>query len=125
MTTKYNIGPTYLYTKVGHKRKQYQEQKGKIINKKGNSQILVLNSWEASWGKVLILDQFKGRGITLANRCFLCKEEEETIDHLLKYCLSVKMLWDLFLAIVGSSWVFPLMVHRTLLSWQGANVGRK
>ena len=28
--------------------------------------------WEASWGKVLTLDQLKRRGWTLANRCFLC-----------------------------------------------------
>ena len=46
---KYSIGPTYLYTKVGYKRKQYQGQKRKkIIYLKGNSQtkeiqILVLN----------------------------------------------------------------------------------
>ena len=36
---------------------------------------------EASWGKVLTLDYVKCRGSLLANRCFLCEEEEETIDH--------------------------------------------
>ena len=42
-------------------------------------------AWEASWGKVFTLDQLKRRGVTLANRCFLCEEEEEekSIDHLL------------------------------------------
>ena len=34
------------------------------------------------------------------------------------------MLWDLFLVIVGLSWVFPLTVRHFLLAWQGANVGR-
>ena len=39
--------------------------------------------WEASWGRILTLDQLKRRDRALANRCFLCKEEEETIEHLL------------------------------------------
>ena len=56
-------------------------------------------AWEASWGKVLTLDQLKKRGITLVNRCFLCEENEETIDHLLIHCSRAKMLWDLLLAI--------------------------
>ena len=38
--------------------------------------------------------------------CFMCEEEEETIDHLLIHCKSAKMLWDLvcqLLGLVGSS----------------------
>ena len=40
-------------------------------------------AWEASWGKVLTLDQLKKRGRPLANRCYLCEKEEETLNHLL------------------------------------------
>ena len=80
---------------------------------------------EASWGKVLTLDQLKRRGVTLANRCFLYEEGEESIDHLLIHCPRAKMPWELFLVIVGSSWVFPQMVRQTLLVWQSANVGKK
>ena len=53
-------------------------------------------AWEASWGKVLILDKLKRRGIPLANKCFLYEDDEETIDHLLVHCSRAKMLWDLF-----------------------------
>ena len=49
-------------------------------------------AWETAWGKVVTLDQLKRRGMTFANRCFMCEEEEETIDHLLIHCKSVKML---------------------------------
>ena len=52
--------------------------------------------WEASWGKVITLDKLKRRGRALANRCCLCKEDEETIDHLLIHCKITKMFWDLF-----------------------------
>ncbi|RVW13836.1 hypothetical protein CK203_079440 [Vitis vinifera] len=43
-------------------------------------------AWEASWGKVLTMDQLKKRGWAVANRCFLCCEEEESIDHILIHC---------------------------------------
>ena len=53
-------------------------------------------TWEASWGKVLTLDQLKRRGRALANRCFLCEEDEETIEHMLIHCSKARMVWDLF-----------------------------
>ena len=49
-------------------------------------------AWEASWGKVLTLDQLKRRGISLVNRCCLCEESEETIDHLLIHSSRAKIL---------------------------------
>ena len=58
-------------------------------------------AWEASWGKVMTLDQLKKRGRPLANRCHLCEEEEETLNHLLVHCPKARMLWELILAIVG------------------------
>ena len=38
-------------------------------------------AWEATWGKVLTLDQLKRHGMTSTSRCFLCEEDKETIDH--------------------------------------------
>ena len=35
------------------------------------------------------------------------------------------MLWDLFLVITDSNWVFPLTVRQLLLAWQSASVGKK
>ena len=74
---------------------------------------------------MLTLDQLKRRGRALANRCFLCEENEEDINHLLLHCKKAKMLWDLLLSICGASWVFPKSVIQMLLSWQGATVGKK
>ena len=82
-------------------------------------------AWEVAWGKVLTLDQLKRRGMSFANKCFMCEEEEETIDHLLIHCKFAKMLWDLFLSIVRISWVFSHSVLHTLLAWQGAAVTTK
>ena len=58
-------------------------------------------AWEATWGKVITLDQLKRHGMTFANRCFLCEEDEESIDHLLIHYKSAKMLWNLFCRLLG------------------------
>ena len=49
-------------------------------------------AWEASWIKVLTLDQLKRRSKAFTNRCFLCEEEEETVEHLLVHCQQARML---------------------------------
>ena len=56
-------------------------------------------AWEASWGKVITLDQLKRCERALANRCCLCEEDKETVDHLLIHCKIARMLWDFFLTI--------------------------
>ena len=81
-------------------------------------------AWEASCGKILTLDNLK-KGRDLANRCFLCEKEEETVDHLLLHCSRTRVIWELLLAIVGVKWVFPMSVRETILSWGGYFVGKK
>ncbi|RVW30290.1 hypothetical protein CK203_098815 [Vitis vinifera] len=48
-------------------------------------------AWEAMWGKTLTLDMVQKRGWALANRCFMCLEKEETIDHLLLHCSKTRV----------------------------------
>ena len=74
-------------------------------------------AWEASWGKVLTQDQLKRRGWNLANRCPLCCDEEETINHILIHCSKAKVLWDLLFSLFGVNWVIPFSVRDTLLGW--------
>ena len=71
------------------------------------------------------MEQCYPKKMAFANRYFMCEEDKETIDHLLIHCKSVKMLWNIFLSIVGTSWVFLHSVLHTLLAWQGAAVGKK
>ena len=82
-------------------------------------------AWEAFWGKVLTLDQLKKRGRCLANRCFLCGEEEESIDHILIQCSKARVLWELLFTLFGVSWVLPYSVRDTLCGWSGFNMGKK
>ena len=82
-------------------------------------------AWEAAWGKALTLDLVQKRGLSLANRRFMCLENEETIDHLLLHCSKTRTLWELLYTLVGVSWVLPSSVRETLLSLYGSFVGKK
>ena len=72
--------------------------------------------WEATWGKTLTLDMVQKRGRALANRCFMCLEKEETIDHFFLHCSKTRVLWDLLFTLFEVSWVLPSSVGETLLS---------
>ncbi|RVX20110.1 putative ribonuclease H protein [Vitis vinifera] len=82
-------------------------------------------AWEASWGKVLTMDQLKKRGWAVANRCFMCCEEEESIDHILIHCSKARALWDLLFALFGVCWVLPYSARETLIEWRGFMLGKK
>ena len=73
-------------------------------------------AWEATWGKALTLDLIPKRGWALENRCFLCHEKEEAINHLLLHCAKTRVLWDLLFTLFGVSWVLPSSVRETLLN---------
>ena len=97
----------------------------KIIWNSCVKQKIIFFSWEASWGKVLTLDQIQKRGWVLANRCFLCQAHEESINHLLLHCEKTREVEKLFFTLFGVFWVFPSSVRETFLGWNGAWVGKK
>ena len=61
----------------------------------------------------------------MGNKYSNCRENEETIDHLLIHCSRAKILWDILLAINDFNWVFPRSVRQLLLAWQSVSVGKK
>ena len=81
-------------------------------------------AWEASWGKILTLEQLQRRRYSLANRCFLCLSEVETVDHLLLHCVKTRALWNLLLSLFGMAWVLSSSIKETLLGWDGAFLGK-
>ena len=73
----------------------------------------------------MTLDQLKKRGWRIPNRCYLCKEEEETCDHILIHCLKARLLWNLIFALFGIQWVLSCSIREVLLNWHGSFVGKK
>ena len=49
-------------------------------------------AWEIIQGNILTNDQLQKRGFSLANRCHLCLEDEETMEHLLLHCVKTRVL---------------------------------
>ena len=80
---------------------------------------------EASWRKVLTLDHLKRKGWAIANRCFLCCAEEESINHIIIHCSRARVLWELVFVLFGVTWVLPYSARDTLLGWHGSFVGKK
>ena len=71
------------------------------------------------------MDQLKRRGWFLPNRCFLCKSEEESTNHLSLHCPKAAMFWQLIFYLFGVQWIMPYSIKETILSWHSSFVGKK
>ena len=43
-------------------------------------------SWTAALGKIPTTDYLWNKGVTVADWCYMCKRNGESVDHLLLYC---------------------------------------
>ena len=77
-------------------------------------------AWESTWGMILMIDHLKSIEWTMPNRCYMCKNEEESIDHLLLHCPKVSILWQPVFSLFGIVWVMHSTIRKNLLSWHGA-----
>jgi hypothetical protein len=73
--------------------------------------------WTATWGRILTCDNLKRKGFVLASWCCMCKNTEETVDHLLIHCWFARQLWIFVFQSVGINWVLPHHVPEMLFGW--------
>jgi hypothetical protein len=59
----------------------------------------------------------KIRGMIMANRCWLCESDEESVDHLLLHCKVATALWNTIFSMIGVSWVMPGSVRELFAYW--------
>jgi len=88
-----------------------------IWKSKAPSKVCFL-AWAASKGKVPTEIMLKRRIFSLASRCALCLNEEESIDHLFLHCHWASTLWSLALSLMGVYWLRPSNVKDVLVSWR-------
>ena len=72
----------------------------------------------------MTMEQLKRRGVSLANRYYLCGEAEESLEHLLIHCPLLWVLWTSILVALGVVWVIPFSVRDLLLGWKEIRVRR-
>ena len=62
-------------------------------------------------------DVLKRRNFHGPSRCVLCRQEEETVHHLLVHCQWASSFWQLGLSLTGVSWVQPWKAKDVLFAW--------
>lgn len=60
--------------------------------------------------KILTLNHLQSRDWNLANRCVLCLQEEESVDHLFVHYSMVNMVWSFFLSHLHVFWSFSFLL---------------
>ena len=63
--------------------------------------------------------------MSLANRCFLCQQREESVDHLLLHYSKTRVLWELLFSLFGATWIMSDSMQEMLLGWKCAFVGKR
>jgi hypothetical protein len=81
-------------------------------------------AWPAALGKILTADNLKKRKIVIVDRCYLCKRDGETVDHLLLHCDVASTLWNHVFSRFGMSWVMPRRVVDLFSCWWKAGRSR-
>ena len=74
-------------------------------------------TWTAAKGRILTLDSLRKRDICVVNRCCMCKNDWESMDHLLIHCLFAFSLRSFVFSLFGISWVMPKQVVEFLACW--------
>uniref|UniRef100_A0A2N9HVB8 N-acyl-aliphatic-L-amino acid amidohydrolase n=1 Tax=Fagus sylvatica TaxID=28930 RepID=A0A2N9HVB8_FAGSY len=75
--------------------------------------------WTTSLRKVLTIDNLRKRQLVLLDRCCMCKEDGESIDHLFLHCSVANELWQLVFSMFEIWWVMPYHVVDLLACWSG------
>ncbi|XP_059650347.1 uncharacterized protein LOC132296126 [Cornus florida] len=75
--------------------------------------------WTTVWGKILTIDNSRKRGNNFVNWCCICKQNGESVDHLLLHCSVVHDCWNLILGFFGMYWVMPRSTKELIHAWRG------
>ncbi|WMV54061.1 hypothetical protein MTR67_047446 [Solanum verrucosum] len=78
--------------------------------------------WLLAKEAMLTQENLMKRGIILCLRCFLCREQAETVNHLFLHCRITRQLWRLFLNHRGITWSILGKITEALTSWEQAGL---
>ena len=73
--------------------------------------------WTVAWGRILTCDNLRKRGFVLVRWCCMCKDDDESVDHLFIHCRAARVFWSLVFRSVGIDWVLPNRISDLLFGW--------
>ena len=76
--------------------------------------------WTAALGKYLMIGNLRKRKVWILDWCYMCKRNDESVDHLSLHCPFAMDLWSMVLGLFGVSWVMPRTVLGLCWCWQGS-----
>ena len=81
-------------------------------------------TWEATWGKVLILDQVQRRGFFWLTDVFFVTPNKKLSIIFFFTMQNCGLFGNCFFSLFKVSWVLSFLVKETLLGWHGPFVGK-
>ena len=90
----------------------------KIIWKTKVPSRIAFFSWTAALGKLLTIHNLRKRHLIIVDWCCMCKQNGESVYHLLLHCSMTRELWSMVFGLFGMDWVMPCHVLHLWAGWQ-------
>lgn len=65
----------------------------------------------------MTIENLSKRGLQIPNRCVLCKNQAEFVDHLFIHCSFTREVWSIFSQAFGMSWCAPISTIEFFNQW--------
>ncbi|CAN1307868.1 Putative ribonuclease H protein At1g65750 [Linum perenne] len=77
--------------------------------------------WLCFLNRIMTIDNLKGRGFQMPNRCSLCFGQEESVSHIFRLCPFSSRVWRKLSSKLSCSGPFAAEVQDFISSWKGMN----
>ena len=74
--------------------------------------------WILLQDKILIMDNLLKRGFNIVNRCYLCKNDVESVNHMTMHCSYTNRVWERVRGFLNIAWVFPTTIQDFFNGWK-------
>ena len=71
--------------------------------------------WILLQNKILTLDNLNKMKFLIVNRCALCENDEESMDHIMLHCPYTKLVWDKIWSLMNVDWVSQTTIQLSFL----------
>lgn len=116
---------TFYHHLAGHNRASNSDFLEKMIWKSNALPCITFFTRKAAKQWILTIDNLMKRGITLSNRCFLCKENAESCNHLLLHCPFTQKLLTIVHGLLGIKWIIASSIKDELKAREFLRKGNK